>query len=232
MDAEADIAAVAALIANPARAKMLDALFDGEAHSASDLAAIGGVTPATASVHIDVLVAGRLVVAERRGRHRLVRLADHTVARALEALSVVAPTTKAPPTRRGDRVARLRAGRTCYDHLAGALGVALTEGLVASDALSPAGPDYKLTATGRTELLALGVDVHRAQTARRAFARACLDWSERRPHLAGALGAALADRLFELGWVNRLPGARSVEVTAIGKRKLGEHFDLPSHSEA
>jgi len=225
MDAEADIAAVAALIANPARAKMLDALFDGEAHSAGSLAAHGDVTAGTASSHIDALVAGGLIVEERSGRQRLLRLAGPDVAHALEALSLVAPATKAPPTRGPDRSTNLRAGRTCYDHLAGALGVALTDALVTRGALELAGRDYELSETGATDLSALGVDVDRARSSRRAFARACLDWSERRPHLAGALGAALADRLFELGWLIRLPGARTVKVTAIGKRELTDRFE-------
>ena len=226
MDAEADIASVAALIANPARARMLDALFDGEAHSAGSLADQGRVRAATASNHIDALVAGGLIVEEPRGRQRLLRLAGPDVAHALEALSLVAPTTKAPPTRGPDRGANLRAGRTCYDHLAGALGVALTEALVGRGVLAPAGPDYELSETGATYLAALGVDVDRARSSRRAFARACLDWSERRPHLAGALGAVLADRLFALGWLIRLPGARTVKVTATGKRELSDRFEL------
>jgi DNA-binding transcriptional ArsR family regulator len=226
VDAEADIAAVAALIANPARASMLDSLFDGEAHSAGSLAARGGISPSTASAHIDALVAGGLIVEERRGRQRLLRLAGPDVAQALEALSLVAPTTKPRPLRGPDRIANLRAGRTCYDHLAGALGVELTDALVARGGLELAGPDYALTATGEQQLRALGVDVDRARGARRAFARACLDWSERRPHLAGALGAALADRLFELGWLVRLPAARSVKLTSVGDRELSKRLGL------
>jgi DNA-binding transcriptional ArsR family regulator len=217
---------VAALIANPARARMLDALFDGEAHSAGSLAAHGGITQSTASTHIDALVAGGLVVEERRGRQRLLRLAGPNVAHALEALSLIAPTTKARPLRGPDRIANLRAGRTCYDHLAGALGVALTEALVARGGLDLAGTQFTLTPAGEQELRALGVDVDSARAARRAFARACLDWSERRPHLAGALGAALASRLFALGWLVRLPGARSVRLTSAGERELTKRLGL------
>jgi DNA-binding transcriptional ArsR family regulator len=230
VDAEADIAAVAALIANPARASMLDSLFDGEAHSAGSLAAHGGISPSTASAHIDALVAGGLVVEERRGRQRLLRLAGPDVAQALEALSLVAPPTKPRPLRGPDRIANLRAGRTCYDHLAGALGVELTEALMARGGLELAGPDFALTATGERQLRALGVDVDGARSARRIFARACLDWSERRPHLAGALGAALADRLFELGWLVRLPAARSVKLTSIGESELSKRLGLRASS--
>lgn len=226
MDAEADIAAVAALIANPARAKMLDALFDGEAHSATSLAAHGEITVATASSHIDALVAGGLIVEQRVGRQRLLRLAGPDVANALEALSLLAPTTKPPPARGPDRIANLRAGRTCYDHLAGALGVALADALVTRGALELAGPEYELTEAGESELRLLGVDVDSARGARRAFARACLDWSERRPHLAGALGAALAERLFALGWLARRRASRSVRLTATGERELAERLDL------
>jgi DNA-binding transcriptional ArsR family regulator len=226
VDAEADIAAAAALIANPARASMLDSLFDGEAHSAGSLAAHGGISPSTASAHIDALVAGGLVVEERRGRQRLLRLAGPDVAQALEALSLVAPTTKPRPLRGPDRIANLRAGRTCYDHLAGALGVELTEALVARGGLELVGPDFALTATGEQQLRTLGVDVDGARGARRAFARACLDWSERRPHLAGRLGAAICAHGFAAGWLRRSEGTRAVSITPKGQAAIARLFGI------
>lgn len=224
MDAEPDLAAVAGLIANRARAEMLNALFDGDTHSAGSLAALAGVAPSTASGHLDELVAGGLVVEERRGRQRHLRLAGPDVAHALEALSVIAPPVEPLPV--GSKIAQLRAARTCYDHLAGTLGVALVEALVVRGVVDLSGAEYQLTAAGNRELLGLGVDVDGARASRRAFARACLDWSERRPHLGGALGAALARRLFELGWLSRVEGVRTVAVTPAGRRELQARFGL------
>lgn len=212
------VAAVAGLMGDPSRAAILTALLGGVARPAGELAKYARVSPSTASAHLARLVEGGLVRATTAGRHRYFALAGPQVARALEALALVAPP--APETGgKGDfELRRLRRGRTCYDHLAGALGVAVTEALVARGSLEPHGDAFEVTAEGEEWLGRLGVDAGRIRSGRRAFARACLDWSERRPHLAGALGAAITARFFEAGWLARVDGTRAVVPTSAGRR--------------
>jgi DNA-binding transcriptional ArsR family regulator len=221
---DADVAAVAALIADPTRAAMLDALMDGRSCAAGELAGRVGIAPSTASGHLARLLAGGLVTVEARGRERRYRLGSPAVATALEALSRVAPAQDVRSLRGADRSAAIRAARTCYDHLAGRLGVDLTEALVRDDVLVLRDTSYDLTPRGAETMAALGVDVETARSRNRAFARACLDWSERRPHLAGALGAALADALLVKDWLRRRPNDRALTVTPLGRsafRRLG-----------
>jgi DNA-binding transcriptional ArsR family regulator len=221
------IAEIGALIGDPARACMLGSLVDGRARTATELALIAGIAPPTASSHLARLVEGRLLAVERQGRHRYYRLAGPQVAAALEALAVLAaggPPRHRPP---GPREAALRLARTCYDHLAGRLGVALTEAMLRDRLLAADGADYAVTAAGAARLAALAIDLEPLRRQRRCLARACLDWSERRPHLAGALGAALADRLFQLGWLDRLPESRGVRITGAGRDGLAATFALP-----
>jgi DNA-binding transcriptional ArsR family regulator len=217
---DADIAAVAALLAEPARATMLDALMDGGAQRAGELARRAGVAPSTASGHLARLLAGRLVVCEAEGRERRYRLASAAVAEALEALARVAPPVEVRSLRGADRSEAIRSARTCYDHLAGRLGVGLTEALVERGSLLAGDAAYELTPAGEETLAELGVDVLAARAHRRSFARACLDWSERRPHLAGALGAALAEALLARGWLERRPSDRGLLVTRPGRDGL------------
>ena len=216
-----DVAAVAALIADRTRAAILDALMDGRSCAAGELAARAGVAPSTASGHLSRLLTGGLVVYEVHGRERRYRLSSPAVATALEALSLVAPVQAVHHSLRGvDRGAAIRAARTCYDHLAGRLGVGLTEALVEREALVLRDTSYELTASGTETMASLGVDVAAVHSRQRAFARACLDWSERRPHLAGSLGAALADALLANGWLRRRPNDRALTVTPSGRSGL------------
>lgn len=229
MDRLPQIGSVAALIGEPARAAILVNLWDGRALSAGELAARAEVSAATASVHLAKLVAGGLLAVEARGRHRFYRLAGCAVAEAMEALAALAPAGESPAT--ADRfereaLAELRFARTCYDHLAGWLGVAIAEAMLARRFLVEAGDGFAVTAGGEAWFAGLGVDVAGARRARRAFARGCVDWSERRPHLAGALGAALAARLFDLGWVERVAGERTVRLTRTGRGALGRELGV------
>jgi DNA-binding transcriptional ArsR family regulator len=226
MDADVDLAAAASLIGDAARAAMLVALADVDALPAGELARRARVTAPTASAHLAKLEAGGLVAAERLGRHRYFRLAAPTVAAALEALAVIAPRREVRSLRDADAGAALRRARTCYDHLAGAAGVDLLAALVRQQALRRDGDEYRLLHSGERLLSSIGVDVAEARTARRAFARPCLDWSERRYHLAGALGAALTSRLLELGWLARRPSTRAVTITDAGCAGLSETFGL------
>ncbi len=226
-DANASVAAIAAAIAEPARTRMLCCLLDGRARTSTELAIVGGISPSTASVHLAKLAARQLVKVAAQGRHRYYSLRDANVAVALEALTVVAGAaggTFVPGT-----PARLRAARTCYDHMAGALAVALHDRLFELRWLAEAGIDsenYDVTRAGKEALAGLGVDVDAARAQRRRFACGCLDWSERRPHLAGALGAALLTRVLERGWLERDVDSRVLGVTRSGRRAFRERFGI------
>ena len=220
MDAGADLAVVAGLIANRPRAAMLDRMLDGDAHPAGDLARQAGVAPSTASGHLSELAAGGLVTAEEVGRQRRYRLAGPHVAEVLEALASIAPELPSTSLNQVTLAEQLREGRTCYDHLAGRLGVSMTEALVRRRALAEIDGRFELTQQGSRLLEGLGVDVAEARSKRRAFAPGCLDWTERRLHLAGSLGAAMTGRLLDVGWVVRRRGNRSVAVTPAGESEL------------
>lgn len=226
---DADIAPVAALIADPARAAMLTALLGGTALAAGELARVAGVSAATASAHLARLLDGGLVSVVRQGRHRYYRLAGHEVA---EVLEVLARVSGRPPVRslRQSRQARLlEEARTCYDHLAGRAGVALLEALRGHGCLD----GERVTPAGERLLAELGVDVERARRSRRRFAPECLDWTERRPHLGGALGAAITGVLLERGWFRRGSLPRAVVLTGEGREGLAALFsgkELTSHS--
>jgi DNA-binding transcriptional ArsR family regulator len=222
--ADAAIAPVASLLADPARVAMLMALSDGRELAASELALVAGVSAATASTHLARLAAAGLVAVRRAGRHRFHRLARPELVHALEALAVLAPES-APRTHAQARIGRaVRAARTCYDHLAGRLGVAVTRSLVERGALASAGGQFTVTAAGERLLGGaagaggLGIDLAAVRARRRALAPSCLDWSERVPHVAGALGAALLASFFERGWIERMAASRAVQVTLAGRR--------------
>jgi DNA-binding transcriptional ArsR family regulator len=226
MNTGSEIAEVAALIGDPARANILIALSDGRALTATELALAAGVSPQTTSGHLAKLTEARLLTVAAQGRHRYYRIAGPTVGHALESLMTLATTGLTPkrlPSRQDDAI---RAARTCYDHLAGRLGVALADRLLAAGHLAADDQDFRVTRGGDAFLGALGVDLDAARRQRRVFARQCIDWSERRPHVAGALGAALADRFFERGWIARVRDGRAVTVTAAGKRGLKATLDL------
>jgi DNA-binding transcriptional ArsR family regulator len=231
MDGDTDIASVAALIGDPARARILQALGDGRALPATVLAFEAGVAPSTSSEHLARLVAGGLLRVEARGRHRYYRLAGVEVAAALEALALIAPTEQVRSLRMGTRAAALRHARSCYDHLAGRLGVAVMEALLRDGALASDGDGYELTDRGLALLADLGV---RLRASRRPVIRHCMDWSEQRHHLAGALGAAVLARLLELGWLERARQGRALLVTDRGARELAGRLgvEVPALSGA
>lgn len=219
---DADIAPVAALLADPARAAMLTALLDGRALAAGELARLAGVSPATASSHLSRLLAGGLVTVVSQGRHRYYRLAGHDVAAALEALAHLVPRLPVRSLRQSREAAALSQARICYDHLAGQAGVAVLDALLADGVLcgTECSQDFEVTAAGAAALTRFGLDLAALRRSRRHFARSCLDWTERRPHLAGALGAAITERLLDLGWIERGTHRRAVRVTAAGQERL------------
>jgi DNA-binding transcriptional ArsR family regulator len=223
MQEAANIAALAALLGEPARARMLTALMSGIALTATELALEAEVAPSTASIHLAKLVEARVLTIEKQGRHRYFRLADDEVAEMLESLIGFA-TRRASPVRTGPADPELRAARVCYDHLAGERGVWLLERMRAHGLLL--GREvYELSERGRERLGLLGIDVGALAHARRPLCRPCLDWSERRHHLGGALGAALLQRLLALRWARREPASRVLTFTATGDQALRQHFD-------
>jgi DNA-binding transcriptional ArsR family regulator len=222
--ADVDISQPAWLIGDPTRAAFLMALSEGQSVPAGELARRAGVTASTASIHLARLVDGGLLTVEQHGRHRYYSLAEPAIAAAIESLAVIAPRRPPNSLRQARIGSDLQTARTCYDHLAGALGVALFDALLQERVLTP---DLEATRTGSRRLGELGIDLSEVAAGRRGFARRCLDWSERRDHLAGALGAALATRFFQLGWIERTPSSRAVRVTEAGRTGLARELAVP-----
>ncbi len=223
--AEDRVAAIAAAISEPARTRMLCSLLDGRALTSTELSVVAGVTPGTASVHLNRLRKDGLVNVAAEGRHRYYSLGGAEVAGALEALLNVAgvKVKKLPPT----TPEPLRAARTCYDHLAGAIAVSLHDRFEAKRWLKPVADNgYDLTAEGVSCLTSLGIDVAAARSSRRRFAFACLDWSERRPHIGGALGAALLNMALQRKWLTKDLDSRAVRVSRRGVQEMQRLLDL------
>jgi DNA-binding transcriptional ArsR family regulator len=220
------IAEVAALVGDPARANILCALLGGRALTASELAFAANVSPQTASGHLAKLLTAKLVLLMKQGRHRYYRLAGPHVGHMLESIMNVAltgPPRFQPVSKRDENIRR---ARTCYDHFAGLLGVSLTERLSEREFVILGDEAGEVTPAGTDFLTGLGVGLEAARAKRRLFCRPCIDWTERRPHIGGALGAALASRCFELKWVERMPGSRALTITPAGSNGLRECFAI------
>ena len=225
MSTGAKMAAIAALVGESGRARMLIALMDGRALTATELAQLAGVSASTASGHLGKLTQAGLLAVLPRGRHRYFRLASPAVARLLEGIMVVAaePTSERPEPRIGRL---LREARTCYDHLAGRLGVALADALVQKGAIELGDEAGRVTELGESFLQSFGISLPPKRQSRRLDCRPCLDWSERRFHLAGVLGSALLARTLELGWIIRANEGRAVSMTPKGRRGFSDRFGL------
>jgi len=220
------IAEAAALIGDPARANMLSALMDGRSLTAGELAYRASIAPSTASGHLLKLVEGKLLAVTPGGRHRYYRLASPVVAEVLEslmALSVDGPPRHRPKSRCDEAMAQ---ARTCYDHFAGRLGVALADSLVGRQQIVLGDEGGYVTDKGRAFLSELGLDLGGNPKSRRVLCRPCVDWSERRWHIGGAVGAGLASRCFELGWVERRRDSRAVTITPAGENGIAEKFGI------
>jgi DNA-binding transcriptional ArsR family regulator len=219
-----DLASLAALLADETRAAMCLALLDGRAWTAGELATHTGVAPSTATEHLHRLIGGGLLVERRQGRYRYVQLADPSVASLLEDLSARLEPRQTPVRglRAATASAALRRGRTCYDHLAGRLGVAVTDAMTGAGLLDQAS-GFALTAAGLGWLTgSLGLEPDGLRPGKRPLARGCLDWTERRQHLAGVAGAKLCEKFFGNGWVTRIGSGRAVRLTPNGEAALQE----------
>jgi DNA-binding transcriptional ArsR family regulator len=233
MTSQSAFAEVAALAGDPARAGMLHALMDGRALTASELARVAGITPQTASGHLARLAMAGLLAVEKQGRHRYHRLASPAVAQMVEGIMQVASGLGGECPRRvvGPKDAALRAARTCYDHLAGRLGVALADTLVEGGQVELATDGGMVTEAGIAFFSQIGIDLDSVMTlsgkrSARVLCRPCLDWSERRPHIAGTIGAALCAHSFGKGWIRRNNDTRAVAITPKGQRVFREEFHM------
>jgi DNA-binding transcriptional ArsR family regulator len=224
------IVRIAALIGDHARAEILTALMTGQTLTAIELAAVAGVTKQTISSHVAKLLDAKLIGVTSQGRHRYFRLADDDVARLLESLMGVAYRTGAVRVRSSPREPALRKARVCYDHLAGELGVLIFDSFKKQRLLKGVEDKPELTKRGQRYCQEFGIDIEALARERRPLCRACLDWSARRYHLAGALGAAVLSRCLDLHWARREKGSRVISFSATGERALREQFGISSNA--
>lgn len=219
-----DLGSIAALIGDPVRANILWALLDGRAYTASELAVTVETSPQNLSMHLSKLIKADLLSVEIQGRHRYYAFSRPEVAYAVESLAGLLPPKPKEAAVKEDPP--IRTCRTCYDHLAGKVGVAFTEGLVKQKLLDHTGKIFNPTSKGVRWFQEMGIDCEALKEQRRSFARACLDWTERRPHLAGSLGAAILQKMFDDNWLRRLPNTRAVQVTPKGRKAMSELLHL------
>ncbi len=225
-----DIALIGSLIGDPARANMLTALTAGKALTATELAGTAGITLQTASSHLSKLEAGGLIAQRKQGRHRYFTLADDDVGLMIEGLMGFAAYRGFTRHRTGPKDPALRKARVCYNHLAGDYGVRMLDSLIAEEVISGAGDTLQLTASGTDKMTALGIDLPALTRLRRPVCRTCLDWSERRSHLAGSLGQALLSLFLDKGWARREPDSRAIRFTGTGETEFAKLFPLPAPS--
>lgn len=227
-----DIALIGAMVGDPARANILTTLMAGKALTATELAGEAGVTAQTASAHLAKLESAGLLTQRKQGRHRYFALADDEVGNLLEAMMGLAAKRGHMRARTGPRDPALRKARVCYNHLAGDYGVRMFDSLAARHLIVEEGEEVFLTDQGSEFVGQLGIDLPSITNTRRPLCRSCLDWSERRTHLAGALGTALLDRFYDLGWARREEGSRIVHFTPEGERRFLELFPEPPRENA
>lgn len=221
-----NIAKLVTLLGEPSRAIILTSLMDGRFYTASELAYLAGIQPQTASFHLAKMMDAQLIKVERHGRHRYYQLISHEVAETIETLHSISPPPEIKSLRQSSKLQNLRHARICYDHLAGNLGVKLAQSMVELQIIEQGETEYMITSSGEHFFSDWGVDLSKVRSLRRSFSRACLDWSERQHHLAGALGCAIASYLFDLGWIVRTSQSRAIKVTEDGIVGFKKHFKL------
>ncbi|HZR41981.1 MAG TPA: metalloregulator ArsR/SmtB family transcription factor [Ktedonobacteraceae bacterium] len=226
MPGDVNIVPIASLLADPTRASILLSVSDGRALPAGELAQRARVTSSTASAHLSKLVEAGLLAVEKQGRHRYYRLADPAIMQAIETLSAFAPASPVHSLREAQIAEAIRSARMCYNHLAGSLGVKLSQALVDKHILDASDDGYTITSDGSQWLCNFGIDRALFKKQGYLIVPHHIDWSERRHHIAGALGAALARRLFDLEWITRTPSSRAVRITESGRQALQEEFSI------
>lgn len=226
MSSNQNIALVASAITDPSRAGILTALLDGRFHTASELSSMIGVTPQTCSYHLHKLLESDLIQVESQGRHRYFAIQNVDIATILESLLTITPPVKVKSLKQSREDIAIRHARTCYNHIAGSLGVQIADALLERGFLFYEEEDFILTETGEKFFEDFQVNLKELRKKRRSFCHKCLDWSERRHHLAGALGTALLERCIELGWILRLPKTRAISITTKGKKGFNDVFSI------
>jgi DNA-binding transcriptional ArsR family regulator len=217
---------IASLIGEPVRATIMWTLLDGKALTATELAIVAGTTPQNLSMHITKLVQADLLSVESQGRHRYYKFSRKDVAYAIEAMANLIPPGSATTIPGNDNNSAIRNCRTCYDHLAGKVGVAITDSLLHEHMIIENGKTFALTTKGETFFSAMGMKIDEIQKKRRSFLRPCLDWSERRYHIAGALAAALLDHMISSDWIRRQKNSRAITITSKGQSGFYRYFKL------
>ncbi|MED2970741.1 winged helix-turn-helix domain-containing protein [Fictibacillus sp. B-59209] len=226
MMAQSNVAEIASIVSESSRAAILTVLMDGRFHTASELACMAGIKPQTASFHLSKMQEAGVIAQEKQGRHRYYGIYNEEVAKVMESFLLIAPPVKIKSLKQSSQDKAMRFARTCYDHLAGSVGVQLTDALLEAGFLDEDEENFIVTEEGVHFFKGLAIDLETISKKRRSFSHRCLDWSERRHHLAGALGNALLEQLLERGWIERVPQHRAVKVTEEGKKGLKETFGM------
>ncbi|MBH5316719.1 winged helix-turn-helix transcriptional regulator [Paenibacillus sp. GSMTC-2017] len=224
MSVSPNVAVVAALVSEASRAAILTVMMDGRYHPVNELAYRAGITPQTASFHLAKMVDANIVSIEKQGRHRYYGIQSQEVAGIMEMLLSISPPMEIRSFKQALEDGAMRKARTCYDHLAGKLGVQLTASLLENGFISEEKDSFSITDKGNDFFASFHIDVEQVKKKRRSFSHKCLDWSERRHHLAGALGTALLERFLALNWIERIPGTRAIKVTCEGEKGFKEVF--------
>ena len=221
-----NIAKIASLISDTSRATILVHLMDGRAHPATELAHVAKIKPQTASFHLNKLYEAQIVEVEKHGRHRYYKLANHELAESLEKLLYIAPCEPIRSFKQAKENKEIQYARTCYDHLAGKLGVEITNALLNKQILIKKDTEFAVTKVGEAFFSDFGVNLERLHNKRRAFSRCCLDWTERQHHIAGALGNAILVRMLEQNWITKFEQSRAIHITSLGQQKIYETFSI------
>ncbi|SDN03708.1 DNA-binding transcriptional regulator, ArsR family [Fictibacillus solisalsi] len=229
--AQSNVAEIASIVSESSRAAMLTVLMDGRFHTASELAYRAGIKPQTASFHLSKMQEAGVIALEKQGRHRYYGILNEEVAKVMESLLFIAPPVKIKSLKQSSQDKAIRYARTCYDHLAGNVGVQLTDALLKAGFLKEEKENFIIPEEGVRFFGEMGIDLERISKKRRSFSHRCLDWSERRHHLAGSLGNALLERFLELGWMQRVPHHRAVKITDAGINGFKRTFGIDLSSE-
>jgi DNA-binding transcriptional ArsR family regulator len=226
MNINPNLSNVASIVSEPSRAAILTVLLDNRFHSAGELAYMARIKPQTTSFHLSKMIEANLITVEKQGRHRYFRIQGPEVAKIMETLLPLSPPAQIRSFNQSTEDKAIRQARTCYDHIAGFLGVQLTDSFIKKGFLTDNNDEFLLSEGGVSFLASLGIDVQEVRKKRRSFSHKCLDWSERRHHLAGALGNVILELFIELNWVKRLPKTRALEITSIGKKAFLDYFSI------
>ncbi len=230
MEVENEFSQIAKLIGDKARSTMLWSLLDGKAYTASELAVSANISRQSVSNHLSQLMEASLVKVEKQGRHRYYRLANERVAQVIESMASLIPAHKIQ-VKKSAEAQKLAFARTCYDHLAGELSIEIVKSLIDKKVIVLIENDYAVTDFGKEWFLALGIDIDALKVKRRSFAHPCMDWTERKHHIGGALGAAILELFVRNDWIRRKQNTREIVVTALGEVKLFDEFEITVHAK-